>query len=246
MNSSPIRAVFLDAGNTLFTERRPRAEIYSAIAQEFGGPVDAGAENMVSALSRAFAELPQSLEGHFRFSLEWFRHFNRRVLGENGVAEAQSEAAHERVVEVFESAETYRVFDEVPQFLEDLRELGVQIGVISNWSERLPLLFERLELAEHVDFVIASADIRAEKPAREAFGRGLFRAGVPAEECLHIGDHPQRDVGGALASGLRAALLMRPGSTAEALKEDGVPVLENLCQALPLLDAVAQSSAAGR
>ncbi|MBC8405781.1 MAG: HAD-IA family hydrolase [Planctomycetes bacterium] len=234
MARPPIKALFLDAGNTLFTERVPRVLMYSCIAHEFGGHDHP--EEMGESMSMAFRELPQSIGGNFRFSLEWFRHFNSRVLTENNVPATQLDKAHERIVEVFEDPQTYTLFEEVPDFLRELAAMDLQVGILSNWSERLPLLCEKLGLSQHVQFVIASADIRAEKPDRSAFERALFRAGVPASEAIHIGDHPSRDVNGALNAGLRVALISR-GSVAEPAvpPADGIPILQSLEEALPLL-----------
>ena len=40
--TSQVRAVFLDAGNTMFTERCSRAAIYTEIANRFGGRAAVG------------------------------------------------------------------------------------------------------------------------------------------------------------------------------------------------------------
>lgn len=208
--------------------------IYSRLAAEFGGQEDAEAAQ--ESMSRAFAELPQIIEGHYRFSLEWFRSFNARVLGELGVAETRQEAAHERAVAVFEDPATYRLYEDVLPFLEGIRERGLIVGIVSNWSERLPALCHGLGIADLVHFVIASADIKAEKPERECFHRALFRAGAPGEETVHVGDHPVRDVKGALDAGLRAVLLNRDPGNPPSLVED-VTIVNGLDELLPLLPA---------
>jgi REG-2-like HAD superfamily hydrolase len=230
----PIKALFLDAGKTLLTEREPRAVLYAQLAAEFGG--QDCSELAQESMSRAFRELPQIIEGHFRFSLEWFRSFNGRVLGELGVAEARQRVAHDRAVAVFEDPATYRLYADVLPFLEGIRERGLVVGIVSNWSERLPSLCQGLGIADLVHFVIASADIKAEKPEREIFDRALFRAGAPGSETLHIGDHPQRDVKGALDAGLRAVLLHRDTAAPLASVED-VTIVNGLDELLPLLPA---------
>ena len=207
MAHPPIKALFLDAGKTLLTEREPRPVIYARLAAELGGHGDREAAH--ESMSRAFAELPQIIEGHYRFSLEWFRSFNARVFGDLGVTEAHLDDAHERAVAVFEDPTTYRLYEDVLPFLEGARERGLIVGIVSNWSERLPALCQGLGIADLVHFVIASADIKAEKPERECFHRALFRAGAPGEETVHVGDHPLLDVKGALDAGLRAVLLNR-------------------------------------
>jgi putative hydrolase of the HAD superfamily len=189
-------------------------------------------------LARAHAELPATLDGCYRYSLEWFRSFNERVLLAAGVSARRAPRAHEALVARFQEPRTYRVFPEVPETLAALNARGVLVGVVSNWSEHLPELCRALGLAEHVRFVLASAELRASKPERAIFERALFRAGVPAEETLHVGDHPERDVCGALDAGLRAAWLDRAGAGLPPPRE-GVAVLRDLGGLPDLLDAAA-------
>lgn len=239
MARPPVKTVFLDAGKTLLTEREARPAIYAQLAHAHGGRDDAEAAQ--EAMSQAFEELPQVIEGHYRFSLEWFRTFNARIWAALDVPEDRWADAHDAAVARFEDPATYRLFDEVPAFLEELRERGLQTGIISNWSERLPALCADLGIAELVDFVVASADIRAEKPERACFERALFRAGVRPEEAVHVGDRVSRDVRGALDAGLRAVLLHRdPDTPPPAL--DGITVVRSLDELLPLLPASVQSA----
>ncbi|RMH04875.1 MAG: HAD family hydrolase [Planctomycetota bacterium] len=237
--STQVRAVLLDAGNTLFTERRPRAAIYAEVARACGGA--GGEEEAADQMGRAFAELPSALDGRFRYSLGWFELFNDRVLGELGVPEERRSEAHQELVRRFEDPDTYILFPEVPAALAGLAELGLTLGVVSNWSERLPVLLEGLGLADRFNFVITSAELKAEKPDRAIFERALFRAGVPAGEALHVGDHLERDVRGALGAGLRAALLDR---TCTAAAPDGVPVLPDLGAILALVETASHASRA--
>ena len=232
MQRSNIRAVFLDAGDTLFTERVSRSAIYAEIASGFGGSCDE--EEMRSAMDAVFRDLPNSVEGHFRYSLPWFRAFNERVLDSCGVQAARFAAAHTALAERFEDPATYSVFDEVPEVLVELAGRGVQVGVVSNWSEHLPELLQGLGLAETLDFVVTSADLRAEKPDRAIFERALFRAGAAAEESVHVGDHLERDVRGALNAGMRAILVDRDNGAGG--DHEGVPVIGDLRGVLELLD----------
>jgi REG-2-like HAD superfamily hydrolase len=238
MATSPIKAVFLDAGNTLFTEHKLRADLYADIAGEFGGAVDGGRAKEAMAL--AFEELPQSIDGAFRFSLAWFRHFNGKVFSTLGVAESQMDTAHARTVEIFESPATYRVFDEVPALLEKLQALDLQIGIVSNWSEGLPDLCKGLGIGDKVDFIIASADVCAEKPDEAIYARALFRCGLSSEEVLHVGDRMDRDVRGALSAGIRAVYLDRKGQH-DATRE-GIPVIRDLLGIIPHLETATFAS----
>jgi REG-2-like HAD superfamily hydrolase len=235
MATSPIKAVFLDAGNTLFTEKKLRSAIYADIAEEFRGA--ANPDLSKEAMSLAYTSLPQSIDGCFRFSLGWFRFFNAMVYESLGVSTEDQEDAHQRTVAVFEDPSTYHLFEEVPEVLTTLKDMGLQIGIISNWSERLPELCAGLGIADQVDFITASAEIRSEKPDGPIYARALFRAGVPAEEALHVGDRMDRDVRGALKAGLRTAFLDR--SQKYDKTREGIPVLHNLSELLPLIKSVA-------
>ncbi len=245
MARSQIRAVFLDAGNTLFTERRSRAAIFATVARAHGARLtDADA---AECMARALAELPASLDGCYRYSLAWFRVYHERVLAACGVSARRIPHAHEALVKRFQDPKTYRVFGEVPEALADLARRGILVGIVSNWSEHLPELCRALGLSEGVRFVLSSAELRSEKPERAMFERAMFRAGVPAEETMHVGDNFERDVRGALEAGIRAVLLDRSGGERPA--HEGIPVIRDLRGIAPLLEpapACADALAAAR
>src|SRR5207247_11299986 len=71
---------------------------------------------------------------------------------------------------------------------------------------------QRLGLSRRVDFVLASAIERAEKPDREMFERALARAGARPEEALHAGDDLEKDVLGARRAGLSSVLVDHAGT----------------------------------
>ncbi len=232
MPNNPIRAVFLDAGNTLFTEVQSRPATYSRIAASLGGKHDP--EGMGAEMAEAYRQLPADIEGCTRFSLGWFRFFNDSVLNKQGVPRGSLEAANNALIAYFENPSSYRLFPEVGEVLEELANQGILAGIVSNWSESLPTLCEGLGIANQVDFIVASAEVRAEKPEREIFERALFRAGVSPEETLHVGDHMDRDVKGAVQAGLRAALLDR--NTEFESTQEGIPVVSDLRGILPLVE----------
>jgi putative hydrolase of the HAD superfamily len=78
--------------------------------------------------------------------------------------------------------------------------------VLSNHVPELPQIVERLGLQEHVEAVLCSADIGAEKPHRQAF-EALFARYPSARTGWMIGDSWRGDVCGAQAVGMRAILV---------------------------------------
>jgi len=238
MTRPDIKAVFLDAGKTLFEETVSRPESFRQVASDHGAePIDLA--HVATVLDRALQELPTTWEGNFRYSLAWFQAYNGRVLSELGVAEDGLEKACEAIAKIYRDPANYRLFEEVPECLAELGRLDIRIGVVSNWSEVLPELMAELGLCEHVSFIVTSADLKAEKPDRPIFERALFRAGVPAAEAVHVGNHFENDVRGALNAGMRAVWIDR---TTEGISDrEGVPVVQDLRCFLGLLQAAVPS-----
>jgi putative hydrolase of the HAD superfamily len=208
---SPLRAVLLDAGGTLFTERSSRAAIYAAAGKRHGLHVDEAAT--ARAMKAVHGRLPQRLAdagGAFRYSRRWFERFIAEVFAEAGSA-ALPAALTADLFATFADPATFRLFDEVVPTLARLREKGVKVAVVSNWSPALPELVKGLGLGPFVDAVVCSAVEQIEKPEVGIFGRALTRLGVPASDALHVGDDPVKDVAGARGAGIEARLLDRSG-----------------------------------
>ena len=102
----------------------------------------------------------------------------------------------------FADPRTFTLFPGARALLSALRARGLVVGVVSNWSERLPGILDGLGIGELLDFSVVSAIERVEKPERAIFELALRRAGVAAERALHCGDDPERDVQGAGALGI--------------------------------------------
>jgi putative hydrolase of the HAD superfamily len=73
-------------------------------------------------------------------------------------------------------------------------------------------------LLDHFAATVYSMDVGHAKPRPEPFRRALELLGVEPNEALHVGDIERTDVGGALASGMRAVRLdqVRPGGSSDA------------------------------
>lgn len=223
-----LRAVLFDVGDTLLRENPSRFELYARAARERGLVLDA--EAMRRRMVAAHRALPRVLDGAYRYSDPWFRAFIAHVFGpgtgrEGPAIEGRALAAlTDELFERFEDPATFEVHAGARELLDELRARGLRLGVVSNWSARLPRVLAVLELAERFDFVLCSALEELEKPDPALFRRALARAGVAAGEALHVGDHPEKDVAGARAVGIealridhgaRATLAARPSPGAE-------------------------------
>ncbi len=210
----PLRAVFLDVGNTLLTERPSRFALYAEAASRRGRLV--AADDMRRRMAAANRALPEVLQGAYRYSDPWFEAFIDRIFGSapDGLgfdAGAVADITDELFAR-FEQADTFHVFDGAHALCRDLAEAGLTVGVISNWSARLPRVLEAVGLAPHLDPVLCSAAEGLEKPDSRLFLRAAARAGVAPAQALHAGDHPRLDVEAARRAGMRAVLVDHQGA----------------------------------
>lgn len=127
----------------------------------------------------------------------------------------QSTAANALAEELYQGFLTERGKIEVPAISHQvLTELGqrYQLAVITNGN--LPI--ERTALAPYFEIVLRAGIDGRMKPAPDMFHALAKKTGVQPREILHVGDHINTDVAGALHSGCQAIWLNDQGrSTAD-------------------------------
>lgn len=102
-----------------------------------------------------------------------------------------------------------RLFDDSLPALEELQELGLQLGVLSNFGLDLRDLLQGFGLMSFFDFVVVSAEVGLAKPDPRIFDLVVEKAGVLRERLLYVGDHLGDDIEGARGAGLDAVLIDR-------------------------------------
>lgn len=206
MAEKPIEAVLLDVGGTLLAEHPPRAAVYGAAARERG--LDVSDTEMGALMYRIARALPRRVDGHFRYSEAWFGRFIERLFAATlGLDRAELPDLQKRLFARFADPATFQLFPGALELLDALGERGLAVGIVSNWSERLPGILAGLGVAERVDFVLISAIEGCEKPEPEIFRRALERAGKPPERTVHAGNDLVLDVRGAVDSGILPVLV---------------------------------------
>jgi putative hydrolase of the HAD superfamily len=161
---------------------------------------------------RVNRELPSVIDGAFRYSDPWFRVYIESIFGERlGMLPGAVAEVEEELFARFEDPRTFRLYPGAVELFEELRRLQLGVGIVSNWSPRLEKILAGLELEGFLDFVLCSSIEGVEKPDSAIFARALERAGVSAGEALHVGDHPVKDVQGALQAGIDAVLIDHRG-----------------------------------
>ena len=121
--------------------------------------------------------------------------------------------------------------------LSTLRDLGYRVGLISNCSEEVSAMWRSTPFAPMVDTAVLSYDVRLAKPDPRIYvmaGEGL---GVPAEECLYVGDGTSNELSGASKAGMVAVLIRAPYDQADGARQswDGARI-SDVREVLGLLD----------
>ncbi|HEY6875100.1 MAG TPA: HAD family hydrolase [Candidatus Dormibacteraeota bacterium] len=97
------------------------------------------------------------------------------------------------------------------ELLRTIRELGLRCIIASNtyWRDANSYWddFRLLGWADDIDAVVTSVDAGHLKPHPAVFELAIRAAGVPAEQCVAIGNKEVNDVEPALALGMRAILV---------------------------------------
>lgn len=96
------------------------------------------------------------------------------------------------------------------ELLRDLRERGVGIAWVSNYTtERQMLKLRALGLEEQVDLLVTSEEVGAEKPDSPPFRHALGRLMARPEATWMVGDDLTDDVAGAREAGLTSVWFRR-------------------------------------
>jgi HAD superfamily hydrolase (TIGR01509 family) len=95
----------------------------------------------------------------------------------------------------------------VREALEQFKEMGLQLVVVSNADGSVERQLKRDDIRSYFDAVIDSHIVGFEKPDPRIFQHALDVSGAAAERTLYVGDIYGIDVVGARSAGLHAVLL---------------------------------------
>src|SRR5204863_7432325 len=127
----------------------------------------------------------------------------------------------------------FELYDDVPAALADLNAAGMRVGLISNSHRCLASFQSHFSLQGLIAAAVSSSEHGFMKPHPSIFAAALQLVNVPAGAALMVGDSVRQDVDGALAAGMRAALLHRGEGEHEcerALAGRGVPTIRSLTE----------------
>lgn len=225
------RAIFFDAGGTLFRPFPSIGHYYSTVAARHGCRV--GAEEIEVAFRQVWSEHDGigDLRSHSdeKIEKEFWRKIVTAVFKDFKGLKAFDPFFNE-LHDLFAEPGVWKLYPEVEEVLRSLKKQKFILGMVSNWDSRLLKLCVGLGIDRYFDFKVISAVFGAAKPNPKIFKEALKKANVPPGEVVHVGDSLEDDVRGAHLAGIKAIWLDRSNRHGTLAKDhqDFVTVIRDL------------------
>jgi putative hydrolase of the HAD superfamily len=231
-----FEAIFFDAGNTLLKARPSVASIYQRTASRYG--VSPALEEIEEAFRKEWRDSKNEggligegavIDEHVE--KKWWKEFVRRVF-DRFEPIGDFDRFFDDLYDTFARPESWELFPEVNEALEELRRRGYRLGLISNWDSRLCGILRGLSLDAYFSSIVISSQVGVEKPDRRIFLLAARSLSVSVEKAIYVGDDPLLDYRGAQGAGMFPFLLDRKGDGHEGMRTIG-----DLRDLLPYLKA---------
>jgi len=210
-----FRAVLFDAVGTLIRPHPSVGSVYSRAAAASG--VLCGATALDGHFRRAYRDLmPERFAGGdlFRTSetreRRWWKRVAAGTFERAGCGIPPGEVIEE-VFGAFAHAAAWRTYADAGRAVEELKRMGLALGVVSNFDSRLHSILGGLSLAGYFSSLIISSECGFAKPSPRIFRAALRELGTAPEEALFVGDRFVQDYRGPRRAGLEALWLVRRG-----------------------------------
>jgi putative hydrolase of the HAD superfamily len=100
--------------------------------------------------------------------------------------------------------------------LAHLKEKQYKVGLISDCSGEVPMVWDSTPLAPYFDVTVFSSVARVKKPDPRIYKLATDALKVRPENCLYVGDGSSHELTGALQAGMHPVLIRDPDESADA------------------------------
>lgn len=204
------KVVFFDFFNTLGCWGISIGQTANEVASQFGLKVNW--DNFGPALGALYnAPLPEDPTTDPADGIRSrYRGFAEAIFGKCHQAAAN---AIMRVDHAYFAPENAVLFEETIEVLEELRNQGYRMAVISNWDTSLREVFRLLKIDQYFEVVIESHSqkVMSIKPDSRIFQIACEAMDIDPAQAVHIGDTFDADIEGASNAGIRAIFVDRKG-----------------------------------
>jgi putative hydrolase of the HAD superfamily len=209
------KVIFLDAVGTLFGVQPSVGDIYARLARDYGVDLSPSVINQAFYKSFKMAD-PLAFPGASwreikRREYEWWRAIVAQTFQMAEGLERFSDFStfFAELYAHFASGEPWVVYDDVPRSLQRWQDMGIELGVISNFDSRLHNVLQELKLGDFFQSVTISSEVGAAKPEATIFQKALEKHNCDPAAAWHVGDSWSEDIEGAKAVGMRAVRIQR-------------------------------------
>lgn len=210
---SGLRTIFLDAGGVLIF---PNWDRIAAALYARGIEVEAAALAAAEPHAKRQLDRTTTIRATNDEKRGWL--YFELILERAGVP--LTSATADALAELHRYHQEFNLWEFMPgdvlPSLRALRELDLDLVIVSNANGTVARLAERLGLTECIGCVLDSHVEGIEKPDPRFFQRAMERSGARPESTIHVGDLYEVDVVGARAAGLTPVLLDVAGLYPEA------------------------------
>jgi putative hydrolase of the HAD superfamily len=214
-NRNLPRVIFLDAVGTLFGIKGSVGQAYGNIARQFG--VEVSPQVLDRAFYRSFKAAgmpafaitdPTEIQAR---EFAWWMGIATQTFKQAGAFQKFPDFStfFSELYAYFATAQPWFIYADVVPALRRWQQLGVQMGILSNFDSRLYAVLEALDLAQYFSSITISTEVGAAKPDSRIFQIALQKYNCAAADAWHIGDHYDEDYQAARAVGMRGIWLHR-------------------------------------
>lgn len=103
--------------------------------------------------------------------------------------------------------------------ISQLRRAGFKIGLLSNCSIEIPILWPETQFAELFDATVFSSRVRIKKPAAQIYNLACDRLGVEPRACVYVADGENYELAAAADVGMHPVLIKTSDSYNQVRRE---------------------------
>jgi len=206
-----IKAVLFDLDNTLIDfMKMKRAAVEAAVDAMIAAGVKLNKEQATRIIYELYDHYGIEHQQIFEeFLIRMHNKVDYKILAAGIVAYRKARVVH---------TEPY---PGVMSTLLKLKQKGLKLAIVSD----APILqawtrLTEMKIQEFFDAVVTFDDTGERKPSKKPFEKAIEQLGVKAEEVLHVGDWPERDIAGAKAAGLKTAFASYGATKPMTVKAD--------------------------
>ena len=206
MNS--ISTVFVDAGHTFLSPRESIGEIYAQLVKEIGYfliPEILNARISTAWEKYIHIKSLRNFQCTNELLIKDWRQFVYNVLPPE-IRAADFEKTFMHIYRRLGDAEFYTLADGFTDTIDRLKKMNIQLGLISNWDDRLPKLLKAFNLYSFFDTLTISYEAGFEKPNTNIYDIACGKTNVLPKNALMIGDSLSADIKASVSIGMTGVL----------------------------------------